>query len=155
MDMIYYPIDYPKLKMSHTASQSPLARVIYSRPHLQGRHIFHEVLKYDEPWRLGANEATELMLYKDAQVLDKKIKAGRYTMYCIPHKENWTVAINATIDTWGLEPDTAKDVARFVVPVLKTQNILEYFTMVFEQDKQTASLLMAWDDVEVRLPFRF
>jgi len=38
---------------------------------------------------------------------------------------------------------------------LKTQNNLEYFTMVFEQDKQTASLLMAWDDVEVRLPFRF
>ncbi|MBN8688317.1 MAG: DUF2911 domain-containing protein [Chitinophagales bacterium] len=155
MDMIYYPVDYPKLKMTHTASQPPMARVIYSRPHLQGRHIFHEVLKYDEPWRLGANEATELMLYKEAMIQDKKIKAGRYTLYCIPHKENWTVAINATIDTWGLEPDSTRDVARFVVPVKQTQNNLEYFTMVFEQDKQSANLLMAWDDVEVRLPFRF
>lgn len=155
MDMAYYPVDYPKLKMAHTLTVPPLARVIYSRPHLQGRHIFHEVLKYDEPWRLGANEATELDLYKDAMVQDKKIKAGRYSLYCIPHTDTWTIAINSNIDTWGLEPDTLQDVARFVVPVIKTQNTLEYFTMVFEENKKEVSLLMAWDDVEVRLPFRF
>jgi Protein of unknown function (DUF2911) len=155
MDMVYYPADYPKLKMAHTLETPPLARVIYSRPHLQGRHIFHEVLKYDEPWRLGANEATELTLYKDAMVQDKKIKAGRYTLYCIPHTDTWTIAINNNIDTWGLEPDTARDVARFVVPVVRTQNSLEYFTMVFEKKEAEALLLMAWDDVEVRLPFRF
>lgn len=155
MDMAYYPIDYPKLKMAHTLTNPPMARVIYSRPHLQGRHIFHEVLKYDEPWRLGANEATELDLYKDVMIQDKKIKAGRYTLYCIPHQDNWTIAINSNIDTWGLEPDSTKDVARFVVPVVKTQNSLEYFTMIFEKKEAEALLLMAWDDVEVRLPFRF
>jgi hypothetical protein len=155
MDMAYYPIDYPKLKMAHELTTPPMARVIYSRPHLQGRHIFHEVLKYDEPWRLGANEATELALYKDVTIQDKKIKAGRYTLYCIPHPDNWTIAINNNIDTWGLEPDSTKDVARFVVPVVKTQNSLEYFTMIFEKKENEALLLMAWDDVEVRLPFRF
>jgi hypothetical protein len=155
MDMAYYPIDYPKLKMGHTMTTLPLARVIYSRPHLQGRHIFHEVLKYDEPWRLGANEATELALYKDVTIQDKKIKAGRYTLYCIPHQDNWTIVINNNIDSWGLEPDSTKDVARFVVPVVKTQNSLEYFTMIFEKKEAEALLLMAWDDVEVRLPFRF
>lgn len=155
MDMVYYPVDYPKLKMAHTLNTPPLARVIYSRPHLQGRHIFHEVLKYDETWRLGANEATELTLYKDASIQDKKIKAGRYTLYCIPHTDTWTIAINTNIDTWGLEPDSARDVARFVVPVVRTQNSLEYFTMVFEKKDQDPALLMAWDDVEVRLPFHF
>lgn len=155
MDMVYYPIDYPKLKMTHIISTAPLARVIYSRPHLQGRHIFHEVLKYDEPWRLGANEATELTLYKDAIIQDKKIKAGRYTLYCIPHKDTWTIALNSNIDTWGLERDIAKDIARFEVPVQQTQNSLEYFTMVFEDEQKGPALLMAWDDVEVRLPFRF
>ncbi len=155
MDMVYYPVDYPKLKMAHTLNTPPQARVIYSRPHLQGRHIFHEVLKYDEPWRLGANEATELTLYKDTEIQDKKIKAGRYTLYCIPHTDTWTIAINSNIDTWGLEPDTLRDVARFVVPVIRTQNSLEYFTMIFEKKDKEANLLMAWDDVEVRLPFRF
>lgn len=155
MDMSYYPVDYPKLKMAKSVNTPPLARVIYSRPHLQGRHIFHEVLKYDEPWRLGANEATELDLYKDATIQDKKIKAGRYIIYCVPHTDNWTIAINTNIDSWGLEPDTTKDVARFTVPVIKTNNSLEYFTIVFEDNNGTANLLMAWDDAEVRLPFKF
>lgn len=155
MDMSYYPVDYPKLKMAGSVNTPPLARVIYSRPHLQGRHIFHEVLKYDEPWRLGANEATELDLYKDVSIQDKKIKAGRYIIYCVPHTDNWTIAINTNIDSWGLEPDTTKDVARFTVPVIKTNNSLEYFTIVFEDNNGTANLLMAWDDAEVRLPFKF
>jgi len=155
MDMAYFPSDYPKLKMSKAISTTPLARVIYSRPHLQGRHIFHEVLKYEEPWRLGANEATELELFSDATILGKKIKAGRYSMYCIPHKDNWTVVINSSIDTWGLEPDLSKDIARFTVPVSTTNNTLEFFTMVFLKKETGAELLMAWDDVEVRLPISF
>ena len=34
MDMSYYPVDYPISKMGKAASSAPLARVIYSRPHL-------------------------------------------------------------------------------------------------------------------------
>jgi hypothetical protein len=155
MDMSYFPVDYPKLKMAKKISTPPLARVIYSRPHLQGRHIFHEVLKYDEPWRLGANEATELELYTDATIQGKKIKAGRYIRYCIPHADNWTIVLNSNIDDWGLEQDASQDVASFDVPVIKTNNILEFFTMIFEKKDEGTELLMAWDNVEVRLPIKF
>ncbi len=155
MDMSYYPVDYPKLKMAKKITAPPVARVIYSRPHLQGRHIFHEVLKYDEAWRLGANEATELDLYADVIIQEKKIKAGRYTLYCIPHKENWTIVINSNIDTWGLEPDPTKDIARFIVPAVKTSSILEYFTVVFEKKETLVDMIIAWDDTEVRLPMKF
>ena len=86
---------------------------------------------------------------------NKKIKTGRYILYCIPHTDSWTIVINTNIDSWGLEPDTKKDVARFEVPVLKTNNSLEYFTIVFEKKGTTAELLMAWDNAEVRLPMRF
>lgn len=155
MDMSYFPADYPKEKMTKKVSTPPLARVIYSRPHLQGRHIFHEVLKYDEPWRLGANEATELDLFTDATIQDKKIKAGRYILYSIPHADNWTIVLNSNIDNWGLEQDPGKDIARFTVPVITTKNALEFFTMVFEKKDAGADLIMAWDNVEVRLPITF
>ena len=156
MDMTYFPVDYPKLKMSKAfVASSPFARVIYSRPHLQGRHIFHEVLKYGEPWRLGANEATELELYNDATIQGKKIKAGRYILYCIPQQKEWTIVLNDNTDIWGLQQDPSKDIARFIVPVKETANSLEFFTMVFEGTNSRASLLMAWDNVEVRLPFSF
>ena len=155
MDMSYFPIDYPKLKMGNVIKTSPLARVIYSRPHLTGRKLFQNLLKYDEPWRLGANESTELDLYTDAIVQDKKIKEGRYVLYCLPQPDNWTIIINSNIDSWGLHPDSAKDVARFVIPVKQTGNHLEYYTMMFEKTADGADLLMAWDNLEARLPFKF
>jgi hypothetical protein len=155
MDMSYYPVDYPKLKMTNAITTSPLARVIYSRPHLQGRKLFHDVLKYGEPWRLGANEATELELYTDATIQDKKIKAGRYILYCIPQQEKWTIVLNSNIDSWGLQPDQSKDIAHFIVPVIKTGNSLEFFTMIFQKSNGEAELLMAWDNVEAKLPISF
>jgi len=155
MDMSYYPADYPKLKMTKAISTLPIARVVYSRPHLQGRTLFHDLLKYGEPWRLGANESTELDLYTEAFIQDKKIKAGRYVLYCIPQPGNWTIIINSNIDSWGLQPDSTKDIARFIIPVKQTVNHLEYYTMIFEKTSAGADLLMAWDNLEARLPFRF
>ncbi len=155
MDMCYFPVDYPKLKMVGQADPFPLARVIYSRPHLQGRKLFEAVLKYGEPWRLGANEATELQLFKAATISDKKIPAGRYIMYCIPQIDKWTIVLNSNIDCWGLKQDASKDVARIDVASIKTIQRLEYFTMLFEKTNAGTDLLMAWDDTEVRLPFSF
>lgn len=156
MDMAYFPVDYPKLKMAgQLTAAKPHARVIYSRPHLEGRHIFKEVLKYGEPWRMGANESTELELYSEAVIQNKKIKAGRYILYCIPQPNEWTIVLNNNTDTWGLQQETSKDVARFTVPVKETTNSLEYYTMIFEQAEKGANLLMAWDNVEVRLPLSF
>lgn len=155
MDMSYYPTDYPKLKMAKTVSAPPLVRVVYSRPHLQGRQLFHDILKYNEPWRLGANEATELDLYRDATIQDKKVKAGRYVLYCIPQPDKWIIVLNANIDSWGLQPDSTKDIARFPIPAMQTASHLEYFTMVFEKTDGGAELLMAWDNVEARLSINF
>jgi hypothetical protein len=155
MDMSYFPADYPKLKMENASIKAPLARVVYSRPHLQGRKLFHEVLKYGEPWRLGANEATELDLYTDASIQGKKIKTGRYILYCIPEQDKWTIVLNSNIDSWGLHPDASKDIARFIVPAGKTPAPIEFFTIVFQPTTGGADLLMAWDEVEAKLPIHF
>ena len=155
MDISYYPADYPVLKMTNNLTIPPVARVVYSRPHLQGRRLFHELLKYDEPWRLGANEATELQLYRDVTIQNKKIKAGRYVLYCIPQPGKWTIILNSNIDSWGLKPDPGKDIARFDIPARETNRHLEYFTILFEKTNTGANLLMAWDNLEARLPINF
>jgi len=152
MDMSYFPDDYPKLKMANAQIAPPFARVIYSRPHLQGRELFRDILKYGERWRLGANEATELHLYQAATINGKKIKPGRYVLNCIPYPDKWAIILNTNIDSWGLKPDSTKDIAQFEVPVIRTNRHLEYFTLVFEKKEGGANLLMAWDNLEARLP---
>lgn len=155
MDMAYYPPEYPKLKMAKATTAPPLARVIYSRPHLQGRQVFHDILNYGVAWRLGANESSELEFYSDATIQGNKIKAGRYVIYCIPQEKEWTIVLNSNIDSWGLQPDPKQDVVRFTAPVTTTENSLEYFTLVFVEKSKGCDLLMAWDNIEVRLPVDF
>jgi Protein of unknown function (DUF2911) len=155
MDMSYFPVDYPKLKMTSKDIGPPVARVIYSRPHLEGRQLFHDVLKYGERWRLGANEATELDLYRDVTIQSRKIKPGRYVLYCILGPGKWSLVLNGNIDSWGLTQDTTKDIQHFEIPVTHGNPTLEFFTMVFEKKDTGADLIMAWDDVVAKLPIDF
>lgn len=155
MDMSYFPVDYPKLKMANANIQPPVIRLIYSRPHLQRRILFNEILKYDEPWRLGANEASEIQFYKNVTIQGKKIRAGRYTIYGIPHHDKWTIILNSNIDTWGLKQDSTKDVGRFEIPISTNGASLEYFTMVFEKMDKGANLIIAWADIVAKLPIEF
>jgi len=155
MDMNYFPVDYPKRKMAHDISTPPVMRVIYSRPHKQGRVIFGGLQKYGEHWRLGANEATEIDFFQNVTIQNKKVNAGRYIIYCTPYENKWTIIFNSDIYTWGLKIDSTKDLMQFDIPIKKTSVNFEYFTVVFQPITNGAELVMAWDDVEARLPINF
>lgn len=156
MDMSYYPTSYPVLKIQDKATDPLIARVIYSRPQKNGRSIFGQLVEYGKVWRLGANEATEIEFFKTVHVNDKKIKKGRYTLYCIPLPEKWTLIINKETDTWGsFKYDENKDVVRMDVPTQKQGDVLDAFVMAFEKSATGANLIIAWDDVKVSLPIIF
>ncbi len=154
MDMSYYPVNYPVLKLQKKPIDPLLARVIYGRPQKNGRTVFGELREYGKLWRLGANEATEIEFYKDVKVAGKKVKKGRYTMYAIPYPDKWTIIINKDTDMWGdFVYDSTKDVLRTTVNVQKLAEPLEAFTMVFEKvNDKTFNLEMAWDDIKAVLP---
>lgn len=156
MDISYFPVDYPIQKMAKKITGPPVVRVIYSRPHKQGRKIFGNLLKYGEPWRLGANEATEIEFFQSVTIQNNRVERGRYTIYCIPKDSTWTIVLNTNVYSWGLKPNPEQDAYKFEVPVERPQSSIEFFTMVFEKATDGgASLLITWDDVLVRLPVKF
>ena len=155
MDMSYYPVDYPKLKMSGNVSEPLVARVIYSRPQKDGRIIFGNVLKYGTIWRLGANEATEIEFFKDVSINNQKVAKGRYVLYCIPYEDKWTLILNSDLFTWGLKIDSTKDVYKFDVPVSKTNTPFEVFSMDFAKADPGMQLIMGWDSVRAELPIKY
>lgn len=153
MDMAYYPDNYPMLKIQGKATEPLVARVIYSRPQKHNRTIFGDLVKYNEVWRLGANEATEIEFFKDVKVGGKKVPKGRYTMYAIPDSSQWTIIINKDTDTWGaFEYDAKKDVVRVKVPVQKLPQPVEAYTMDFIKSGNDANLEISWDGVTASLP---
>jgi hypothetical protein len=156
LDVSYYPANYPILKIQDKTTEPLLARVIYSRPLKNGRKVFGELVEYGSVWRLGANEATELELFKDAKIGNTKVKKGRYTLYAIPTKDTWTIILNKENDTWGaFRYDEKKDVARTELPVQHTGEEIEAFSMYFEKNNNVVNLVIGWDEESVRLPINF
>lgn len=156
MDMIYFPVDYPVLKIRKSAPETPVVRVTYSRPLKKNRKVFGELVEFGAVWRLGANEATEINFYKDVKIAGTKIKKGRYTMYAIPFPDKWTIIINKENDVWGsFAYDEKKDILRTDIKTEKTAAPVEAFTMMFEKTATGANLLIAWEDVKVSVPINF
>jgi hypothetical protein len=153
MDVSYYPVNYPILRIQDKANEPLLAKVVYSRPQRSGRTVFGELVEYGSVWRLGANEATEIEFYRDVKVNGVKVKKGRYSMYCIPATDKWTIILNKDTDIWGaFKYDSKKDVLRTTIPVQRLTDPVEALSMMFEKKGTGADLVMAWDNVAARLP---
>lgn len=151
--MSYYPSNYPVLKIQDKLTEPLVARVVYSRPQKAGRVIFGGLVKYGEVWRLGANEATELELFKHARIGGKRVAKGRYTLYAIVNENSWTIIVNKETDTWGaFKYDAKKDIVRVNVPVQKISEPVESLAMAFEKTSTGFSLVIAWDTVKVAMP---
>jgi len=155
MDISYSPPNYPILKMNGKVTGQPVARIIYSRPQKAGRTIFGGVVTYNQIWRLGANEATEIEFFKNVKINGKSLPKGRYTLYAICAESKWTIIFNTEKDIWGLAYNEKKDALRIDVQVKNTDTTVEALTMFFEDIKEGAALNILWDNVKVVLPIYF
>jgi hypothetical protein len=144
------------LKIQDKATEPLLARLIYSRPQKDNRKIFGDLVEYNQVWRLGANEATELELYKDVTIQGKKLARGRYTLYAVPFEDKWTVIFNKDTDVWGaFKYDEKKDALRVTIPIQKTTFSTDAFSATFNKSAKGADLVFAWDDVLATIPLSF
>ena len=156
MDMSYWPSNFPMLKLSGKASGDPFARVIYGRPQKNGRTLFGDIVQYNTIWRLGANEATEIEFFVPVKIDGKLVPKGRYTLYSIPNETNWTLILNTDNFSWGnFSYNAKKDLLRVQVPVIKTMDTTEAFTLYFEETNLGAGLIVLWEQVKVMLPISF
>jgi hypothetical protein len=153
MDMSYWPANYPLLKMSGKANDLPIARIVYGRPSKNGRTIFGGILKYNEIWRLGANEATEIEFFSPVKIAGKTVAKGRYTLYCIPEENKWTLILNKDNYSWGAYTyDSKKDILRVEMAIEKTTEPIDAFTIYFDDSKNGANLIFLWDECKASLP---
>jgi hypothetical protein len=133
-----------------------VAKVTYGRPQKKGRTMLGGTEGYGKVWRTGANESTEIKLFKDVTFGDKKIPAGTYTLYSIPDKDEWTIIFNSKLDTWGAyEYEEGKDVARIKVPAGKSDAEVEAFTIAFDGKDGTGTMALAWENTLVKVPLKY
>ncbi|MCS6821825.1 MAG: DUF2911 domain-containing protein [Microscillaceae bacterium] len=146
------------LTLSFYKSEKIYVKVVYGQPHKKGRVIFGNLIPYDEVWRTGANEATEITLTRDVKIKDKLLKAGTYTLFSIPNETEWTIIFNAELGQWGAykyEEYKDKNVLVVKVPPQVSEDEYEAFTILFDETPKGLNMSLNWDRTKVVVPFVF
>ncbi|WP_298951430.1 DUF2911 domain-containing protein [uncultured Nonlabens sp.] len=139
--------------MYRDASRAAIARVIYSRPSKRDREIFGKLVPYDQVWRTGANEATEIAFYKDVKFNNELVKAGTYSLYTIPSEKGWEFILNTDTTQSGLEYDASKNLITTSMEVRPSPQEIESFSISFVEQNDGGMLFLGWDDTIASVPF--
>ncbi len=138
MDVASYP--------SHWRRSDKVIRITYSRPQLKGRPL-DSLARLNKKWRTGANETTEVTFYRDVTFGGKPVKAGTYSLYTIPGKKEWTIALSTQLNVWGAYfHKDENDVVRVTAPVKKSKTSVEEFAIAIDDNM---TIHMGWGNVIV------
>jgi hypothetical protein len=138
--------------------------ITYGRPHAvhprkggEARKIWGGLVPWGKADRLGADEATSIILQHAIETGGTTIPAGVYTLYLIPQEgEGSKLAFSRSIGKWGVPVDEANDQAR--VPLKKTaldRNVDQLTLSVQNTPAQSLNgvIRIQWEKTEFALPF--
>ncbi len=147
-------------------------KVTYGRPYVRGREIFGTdteeqtfLVPFGELWRTGANEATEITTTGALEIAGHQVEAGTYAIFTEPNETEWTIHVSPQLGLDGtgrLGPDgftpdvfdKSKNVLQFSVPSGAMTESVDQFTITFDTEGNDTSLVLRWENTEVRIPVR-
>lgn len=139
------------ISVYRTKADGAVVKVIYSRPQLKGRSL-SKLAPAGKVWRLGANEATEIIFYKDVTFGGKLVQAGTYSMFAIPGESEWTIILNKDVNVWGhFSYKESEDALRVTAKVSKNNDSVEALAIVFSK---TGDMHIGWANTVVTVPVK-
>ena len=130
--------------------------ISYTRPNKKGREIFGEMVPYGTVWRTGANSNTKLSTSKDIFLNGHRIPKGKYAIYSIPEKDEWTFILNNDTTLWGhYGYDESNDFLRFKVKPRKSKVHMETMSFSFlDVNEKQARLELSWGNLVIPLEIK-
>ena len=123
----------------------------YHSPGVRGRTIWGGLIPYGEVWVTGAHNATNIEIDKDFIVNGVTIQKGKYAIFTIPGKKDWTVIINKN---WNqhLTDDyqQTEDIVRIEVKPVQQKTIiqrLQYF--ILDNGNNKGTIAMVWEKLRI------
>jgi hypothetical protein len=144
-------------KVTHDKTDTYI-KIVYGQPYKRDRQTFGNIVPYNQVWRTGANEATELTTTRDIIFGGRKLKSGTYTLFSIPRKnDNWTIILNSELGQWGaFYYNKVYDVLRVKASAITKETVTEAFTIQFSEiEKDSTNIVMRWDQKIIKIPVEF
>jgi len=145
----------PRLKASGSIGTAAIS-IDYSSPSVRGRTIWGGLVSYGTVWVTGGHNATTVQFSKDVNIGGKTVKAGKYALFTIPDKNEWTVIVNKNFDQHLADDyDEKLDVMRVKVipkPLDTLQESLQYDIKATSNNEGTISV--RWEKLALSLPVK-
>lgn len=121
----------------------------YSSPAVKGRTIWGELVSYDKVWRAGANAATKITFSKDVTIEGANVAKGTYSIFMIPTKAEWTIAINKDVNASEGSYKESDDVVRIKAAPRAIENHERLTYNFTDFNEEGATVNMEWEKVRV------
>jgi hypothetical protein len=146
------PAASPTEKISQQFGLSKI-EISYSRPGVKDRVVFGGLVPYGEIWRTGANASTKIYFKDDVMLEGRDVPAGKYALYTIPAKDQWTIIISKDTTLWGSSDYKQEtDLLRFTVKPMTVPMLIENFTIDINNIKPTScDINLLWEKTMVTL----
>jgi hypothetical protein len=133
--------------------------VTYGRPYSKNprgtdiRKIWGALVPYGKAWRLGADEATVVLLQKGIKIGDAAIPAGAYTLYLIPEENGGKLAFSKNLGGWGVPVDEKNDLVRVDVKKEPLSPPRDQLAIAVEKAVNGGDLKIMWEDSQYTVNF--
>ena len=133
----------------------PRITITYGRPYAKGRVIWGTLVPWNQPWRMGSDEATLLIVQKPIEIGGTNLPAGAYTLYMMPSESGTSqLVISKGLGGWGIPVDTAHDFAKVDLTKSTLDTPVDEFTMTVSQNPSGGGLIkLSWENAAFSVPF--
>ncbi|KYG72467.1 DUF2911 domain-containing protein [Roseivirga echinicomitans] len=140
------PAAYAKNTIGNT-----LVQIDYYSPGVRGRNIYGGLVAYDELWVTGAHSATSIEFSSDVELNGNKISKGKYALFTIPGRTEWTLIINTDYDQHLADNyDQKKDVLRLQLTPEILEPIQEHLLYeVSSAENNEGEISISWSDIKI------
>lgn len=145
----------PRLKADGSIGTVKIS-IDYSSPSVRGRTIWGGLVSYGTVWVTGGHNATTVQFGNNVNIGGRTLKAGKYALFTIPGKTEWTVILNKNFDQHLADDyDEKLDVVRVKVtpkPLDTLQEALQYDVQAMSNNEGTISV--RWEKLALSLPVK-
>jgi hypothetical protein len=146
------PWDSPRASVSQVVGLTTLS-VDYGRPGINGRVIWGGLVPWDSAWRAGANVNTVFASTSAFIFGGTTLPAGRYGVFMIPGRQQWTVILSRQANAWGAFSYTpTEDAVRVTVPPRAADFVERLQYSLDEPTQEAVTLTMRWEKLAVSVP---
>ena len=131
-------------------------RIDYHSPGVRSRTVFGGLVAYDQVWVTGAHSATSIEFSSDVELNGNKVSKGKYALFTIPGKSEWTLIINTDYNQHLADNyDQTKDILRLQLMPEKLETVQEHLLYeVSPTENNEGEISISWADIKISFKMR-